>query len=377
MKITFLMPGYNWDPSGGFRVVYEYANRLVNRGHEVAIVQPLRLKYAPHTDWSTRDWLRSKAWELASLVYKPKVDWQTVDKRVELLYVRDSESRHIPDADAIFATGWATVRSVLELPQTKGKKCYMIQGYESYHAQKDLVDATWRAPLHKVVIAKWLVDVGKELGCSDVHYIPNAIDQGRYRLDRPIEGRPRQVSMVFSTVPVKGSVDGIEALGIVHEKYPDVKVVLFGLSPAQSWIPKWAEYHRNPPQDFIVEEIYNKSQIFVGSSWVEGFSLPPAEAAACGCAVVTTDSLGIREFIEQGVTGLVSPPKDPEALAKNISLLLDNEPLRVRLAKACHRVISQMNWERSVDQLVDFLQVVVQGKKSDFERIISSVEQES
>ena len=94
----------------------------------------------------------------------PSIDWQPVDKRVESLFVPDSGLRYVPDGDAIFATGWPTVRSVLELPQTKGEKCYMIQGYESYHAPKDLVDATWRAPLHKVVIAKWLVELGKGLG---------------------------------------------------------------------------------------------------------------------------------------------------------------------------------------------------------------------
>jgi len=302
----------------------------------------------------------------------PIIDWQPIDKRVEMLFVPDSGPRHVPDGDAIFATGWTTVRSVSEMPQVKGEKCYLIQGYESYHAPKDLVDATWRAPLHKIVVAKWLVELGRELGCPELTYIPNAIDHRRYRILRPIEGRPRQVSMVFSSSQVKGSTDGIEAMRIARERFPDLKVVLFGTSPARSAIPEWAEYFQNPPQEYIIDKIYNNSQVFVGSSWMEGFSLPQAEAAACGCSVATTDSLGVREYIEHGVTGLLSPIKDPAALAENICRLLNDEALRVQLATACNRLISTFNWEHSADLFENFLCRVMENKKSSNEPVLSS-----
>ena len=38
MKICFCLPGFSRVPEGGFKVVYEYANKLVSRGHEVSIV---------------------------------------------------------------------------------------------------------------------------------------------------------------------------------------------------------------------------------------------------------------------------------------------------------------------------------------------------
>src|SRR5882724_1868920 len=244
MKITFLTPGYNWGPSGGIRVVYEYANRLVFRGHQVAVVHPRQLKYPPpRAGITAATWLRTRLRNARMRMRAtPIIDWQPIDKRVEMLFVPDSGPRHVPDGDAIFATGWTTVRSVSEMPQVKGEKCYLIQGYESYHAPKDLVDATWRAPLHKIVVSKWLVELGRELGCPELTYIPNAIDHRRYRILRPIEGRPRQVSMVFSSSQVKGSTDGIEAMRIARERFPDLKVVLFGTSPARSAIPEWAEY---------------------------------------------------------------------------------------------------------------------------------------
>ena len=343
--------------------MYEYANHLVARGHRVAVIQPRRLKYPPPERWSPYRWARRQAAGYRTRFSRLTApDWQGIDDRVEQLLTRDSGWRYLPDADALFATSWHTVRSVLECPPEKGAKCYFIQGYESYHARKDLVDATWRAPLHKVVIAEWLVRLGEELGCRDLTYIPNAIDHTRYQLVQRITGRRRQVAMVFSTAPVKGSVDGIEALRVVKERFPDVRVVLFGVSSPQPWIPAWAKYYRNPPQDFIVNEIYNQSSIFLAPSLSEGLGLPPLEAAACGCAVVATDIGGFRERFTDQVTALLSPPGNPEALARNVLRLLEDDDRRVRLAAAAKQVVSQLRWQRSADLFEQFLACVVDNE---------------
>jgi glycosyltransferase involved in cell wall biosynthesis len=220
---------------------------------------------------------------------------------------------------------------------------------------KELVDSTWRAPLRKVVIARWLLELGHTLGCGDLTYIPNAVDHWHYRITRPIDHRLQQVAMVFSLVPLKGARDGIRALEIAKEKFPGLRVSLFGDSRRASWIPKWMTYEENPPQDRIVQKFYNDSSIFLSPSWMEGFSLPPAEAAACGCAIVATDTGGIREYVQNGITGLLSPPHDPEALAKGLCLLLGNDELRVRFARAANSSVRRLNWEQSTDQLEKFM----------------------
>ncbi len=363
MRITFLMPGYVWSPSGGIRIVYEYANSLAERGHEVTVVHPRGVKPAPVLPrGSLLHWARMKADKLREWVSKPTIDWQRLDPRVKLLFVPDSGARHIPDADAVFATTWYTVRSVLDFPAAKGEKFYLIQAYETWMGPKEMVDATWRSPLHKIVISKWLLELGKELGCKDLAYIPNAVNREKYRIGNPIEHRQGQVAMLFHAAKIKGAADGIEAVRIVREKYPHLRFVMFGTSRRQSWVPEWAEYYRNPPQGFIVDEIYNKSSIFISPSWTEGFALPPAEAACCGCAIVGTDSGGIREYVQHGVTGLLSSPKDAAALAANICLLLENEELRMTLAKACFDRLAEFTWERSATLLEDHIVHILKEK---------------
>jgi len=350
------MGSYPSGPSGGPRVVYEYANRLVRRGHEVAVVHPRRLKQPSCERLTLSQWTRRNVLRpLRRSLSRPVVDWIPIEKRVRMLFVPNLDMENIPDGDAIFATAWQTANSVLEFPPTKGRKFYLIQGYETWQGPKDLVDATWRAPLRKVVVSKWLLELGKEMGCGDATYVPNGIDHTLYRVTRALKERPLQVAMMVSSEPVKGSSDGLDALRITRERFPDLRVVLFGTGRRQSWIPTWAEYYRNAEQDFIVKQIYNTSRILVSSSWSEGFAFPPAEAACCGCAVVATDSGGIREFIENGVTGLLSPVKDPGALAENLRLLIENDGLRIRLAEACSRVVARLSWEKSADLLADVI----------------------
>jgi glycosyltransferase involved in cell wall biosynthesis len=168
--------------------------------------------------------------------------------------------------------------------------------------------------------------------------------------------------MMCSPVAFKGSKDGIAALEIAKNKFPDLRVVLFGNSRRSSWIPQWMTYARNPPQNWIVEELYNGSSIVLSSSVTEGFALPPAEGAACGCAIVATDSGGIRDFVQNGVTGLLSSPKNPEALANNICLLLGNNDLRIRLARSANDFIKNFTWARSTDLLESFMLQAVDRK---------------
>jgi glycosyltransferase involved in cell wall biosynthesis len=351
VRITFLMPGYNWVPSGGYRVVYEYANHLVARGHSVAVIHPRSLSHAQRPPIT----VRSLASSICNRISTPKIDWQPIDPRVNILFVPNSDAKHVPDADVVFATAWNTVASVVDYPESKGAKCYFIQSYEIWQGCRELVDATWRAPLRKVDIAKWLVEVGTDLGCDSLSYIPNAIDHARYRETQPIRNRPKQVSMLFSVAPVKASAIGIEALEIVRATHRDIQVVFFGIDRRPSWMPAWITYHRNPAQEFIICEIYGKSRIFVSPSRIEGSPLPPAEAAACGCPSVCTDIGGHRECVTDGQTGLLSPVNEPAALARNICFLLENESFRATLALRAQQSIAIRTWDASVEQFERFI----------------------
>jgi glycosyltransferase involved in cell wall biosynthesis len=166
---------------------------------------------------------------------------------------------------------------------------------------------------------------------------------------------------MFSPVKFKGSADGIRALEITKQRFPDLKAVFFSTSRFQGEIPDWIECHRNPSQGFLVNTLLNGSSVFLSPSLSEGSPLPPAEAAACGCAIVSTSNRGVQEYIEHGVSGLLSPPGEPEKLAENLCGLLENDSVRVQLAKAGLGKVSLLSWEKSTDLLESLLKNVTNG----------------
>ncbi len=74
--------------------------------------------------------------------------------------------------------------------------------------------------------------------------------------------------------------------------------------------------------------------VFVCNSWEEGFGLPGIEAICCGAALVTTDTRGSRDYAVHGTTALVSPPRDPAALTRNVISLMRDPEARLRLVAA-------------------------------------------
>jgi glycosyltransferase involved in cell wall biosynthesis len=168
--------------------------------------------------------------------------------------------------------------------------------------------------------------------------------------------------MMFSYVPFKRSADGIKALTIAKQQFPDLEAVLFGVSPRAPSLPPWITYVSDPSQQYLVENILNRSSIVLSPSLAEGFGLPAAEGAACGCAVVSTDSGGVRDFIIPGESGLLSAPGDPEALARNLCRLLGDDNLRVQLAELGRLSVQRLDWERSADLLESFLRRAMENE---------------
>lgn len=335
-------------------VVYEYANRLVARGHEVTVVHaPLSAKIRPRLLASLYLWLRGKAKRHRAAIGMAGASGYPIDSRVKMLYVPEPRASYVPDGDAIFG-------SLLEgedYPQEKGKRFLFFQGYRMGLWPAAQEDAYWREPIPKIVIAPWLCEKGLELGvpADEMIYIPNGIDHTKYRLLQPIENRPPRIAMLYHTIDWKGSEDGIKALELARDKFPKLQAALFSRLARPKGLPEWIEYHCDPPQEDLVGRIYNGSSMYLCPSWREGWHLPPAEAMACGCAVVSTDIGGVRDYAEHGVTALLSPPRNPEALAQNILRLLEDDELRIRLAKAGHERIQEFTWERSTDLLEQFL----------------------
>lgn len=100
-----------------------------------------------------------------------------------------------------------------------------------------------------------------------------------------------------------------------------------------------------------VPELLRSSHIFAFPSYYkEGLPKSCIEAAAVGRPVVTCDSTGCRDAVEDGVTGFLVPVKDSDALAGKLRYLIENKQERIEMGEAA-RAFAQKHF--SIDDVVD------------------------
>lgn len=349
MNITFLLPQRGTKPTGGHRVVYEHANGLAARGHRVTVVHVSGLAYRFQPLKSVRRHLVGYAKHGLRGDWKPDA-WFAVDPRVRLAWVPALRAIFVPDADACIATWWQTAERLAHFPRSRGRKFYLIQHLETWGGPAERVMATWRMPLEKIVIARWLEGIARDMG-ERARYVPNGLNFAGFGIDTPVaEREPGSVAMLYHPAEWKGSADGLQALERVRRHRPGLHAELFGVQPRPNALPAWIDYHCNPAQAEI-RRLYNRSAIFLAPSHSEGWGLTASEAMMCGAAVVATDIGGHREFCVDGETALLVPARSPERLAASIERLIADQTLRRILAANAHAHVQQFTWERATGEL--------------------------
>src|SRR5262249_18723586 len=142
----------------------------------------------------------------------------------------------VPDADVTIATWWETAEWVAALGPAKGAKAYFIQHDETVFwpegalAERRRVVDTWRLPMRKFVVARWLADLARERGIPDrFDVVPNAVDHDLF--DAPPRGRRERptVGFVYSRTRFKGCDTALRAIAEARQRLPELAVVAFGL----------------------------------------------------------------------------------------------------------------------------------------------------
>ena len=347
MKINFIVPFTCL--TGGIKIVFEYCNRLKSRGHDVLIYVPMKA-YKFNNDGFIGGLKTIKSSVGNTFKRATKVDW--FDLNVEVKLVPMIKDTFIRDADICVATAWPTAYDVNNLKLSKGKKVYLIQHYELWSGNKNLVDNSYRLPLNQIVIAKWLKEMMRDKFNQKSTLIYNGIDfdEFRYKVE---ENRNKDkdliISMMYHDLEWKGFKDGLSAFEIAKKKHPNLKLKLFGTKYEDN-IPKYAEFYKMPSKDEL-NNIYNESDIFIFPSRSEGWGLTVIEAMACKCAVVGTNTGALSEIGINEINSLISEPNDVDSLANNIIKLIENSEIRKYISENGYNTALSLDWSNSVDKI--------------------------
>jgi glycosyltransferase involved in cell wall biosynthesis len=104
-----------------------------------------------------------------------------------------------------------------------------------------------------------------------------------------------------------------------------------------------------------VPELLQQSQVFILSTHYEGLPISILEAMRCGLPVIGSSVNGIPEEVEQGQTGFVVPPRNPEALANALDRVLSSSELRTSMGIAAK---AKFEREFTIDRMTDETQMI-------------------
>lgn len=100
--------------------------------------------------------------------------------------------------------------------------------------------------------------------------------------------------------------------------------------------------------------LYNLCDIFVFPSLLEGFGMAPAEAMACGKAVVVSNGSSLTEIVEHERSGLVADPEDVNDFVEKIEYLLRHNRYRERIGKQARKsIVECFDWERTAEEVAN------------------------
>lgn len=277
---------------------------------------------------------------------------------------------------------------------------HYVSGYGTLAALADrhpLIVSVWgsdvyefpaTSPLHAWLVRRNLGKADLVLSTSEVmarharrytdrriEVTPFGIDLERFR-PKPVAPPFAPGDVVVGTVKTLAEKYGAEylvrAFALVRGRHPGLplRLLLVGSGPQEAALRQLvAQLGLEPVTRFAgrvghaeVPDYQNMLSVSVSVSTQdsESFGVAVLEASACGRPVVVASVGGLPEVVEDGVTGVVVPPRDPARTADAIERLVTDAALRERMGRAGReRVAQRYDWERCVDRMIELYGSVV------------------
>lgn len=253
----------------------------------------------------------------------------------------------------------------------------------------DVFDFPRKSFLHKGILKFNLAKADKVLSTSHVMarettlYTDKPIEVTPFGIDVNIFCPKKEESVFLPEDIVVGTVKTletkygieylVEAFALVIRKHPDLPLKLLivgGGSQEELLCFKARELQIDKKTTFTGKIPYTEVQkwhrmlsVSVSVSNSESFGVAVIEASACEKPVVVSNVGGLPEVVEDGVTGIIVPPRDAEATAAAIERLVLDKNLRRKMGKAGRRRVEKLfNWAENVEQMLGIYRGILKTK---------------
>ena len=357
-------------PTGGIKIIYRLAKKLAQKRYKVAILfltDPFRIArtlFPGKKNIRNTDIVPYLIKNLLNNRFSFKYLVPVVRKLLGVNYTDDFSdidiffSGHISNgltSKTYYATDYVTAFHVAY--EIKSGKSYFV----SLHDEADpvylghlswLAKEAYRLPLKLVVINDAMMRLYAEkkpvlfhVGIEDYFF--------NFSLRKENQSGTR-ILIPLREGEMKGAVYGIEAAKLINENMGNVTISAYG-NYRRDKVPLYIDYHYLPSNSDVLE-LYRKSTIFVLPSILEGMSLPPLEAMASGCVVVSADCVGVRVYLKDEFNSIIVPVGDSTALFTAVQRILTDKDLMEKLRKNGIKTASEFTYDNMVDEFLVAIQ---------------------
>jgi glycosyltransferase involved in cell wall biosynthesis len=210
----------------------------------------------------------------------------------------------------------------------------------------------------------WLVG-RREIPEDSVAAIPPGFDAVLVQSARRSATKNTRPTIVFSgrLHKWKGVYELLEVFSLLAHDYPQWDLHFVGDGPARvglhervrdKGLQERVVFWGRRPHDQAVR-IVAGAEVFVLPSYIEVFPISLLEAMALGVPAIATDVGGVKDYmIEDGVTGLLIPPKDPKALRRALARLASSPELRRSLGENGQELVKNLTFDKMVGSTTEF-----------------------
>jgi glycosyltransferase involved in cell wall biosynthesis len=186
-----------------------------------------------------------------------------------------------------------------------------------------------------------------------VWFIPNGVGPEFFHQRSSIENSTPRLLFVGTWIDHKGIYPLAEAFAQLSALIPGVRLTIAGCTETEEGVRRYFSHLTQSSLEvrpFVsrgdMPALYASHDIFVLPSLVEGMPLVLLEAMASGLAVVTTESSGMTDVVEDGHDGLLTIPGDATSLVLAITKVCEAPQLRHQLGNAAQEKMKRFSWTR-------------------------------
>jgi glycosyltransferase involved in cell wall biosynthesis len=220
----------------------------------------------------------------------------------------------------------------------------------------------WQKPIPLVLSSRWMLgkaQASSMVGKWPLFIIPNAIDLNFYREVEMVHARQKFNLPLDKKIVLFGAAGGLsdfrkggdlllEAMQVIASQVPDAHLVVFGgvnNLPVDKPNCSFEITNLGPISDgSLLPLLYSAANVLAVPSREDNLPLTAVEAHACGCPIVAFDIAGLKDIVENGVTGFLTFAFDPGAFGMAISNILLASELETQKMRSECRIRAEKLW---------------------------------